>query len=97
MMEGVEVEGTRIVNTIPAGAIGNERQIDIVFERWYSPELQVVVMSRNSDPRTGENVYRLTNIVRNEPPADLFKVPADYTIVNVVEKPLLRLDKPPGQ
>ncbi len=49
MMEGVEVQGTRIINSIPAGAIGNERQIDIVSERWYSNELQVVVMSRNSD------------------------------------------------
>jgi TonB family protein len=98
MMEGVEVQGTRIINSIPAGAIGNERQIDIVSERWYSNELQVVVMSRNSDPRIGETTYRMTNIVRSEPPADLFKVPADYTIVKVTEKPhVMRFEPAPKQ
>lgn len=79
-IEGVEAEGTRITHTIPAGEIGNEQPINIVAESWYSPELQTVVMSRNSDPRVGENVYRLTNINRSEPARTLFEVPADYTI-----------------
>ena len=78
--EGVEAEGERTVNTIPAGAIGNERPIEIVFERWYSPELQTVIMTRHSDPRTGENVYRLVNVNRSEPAAHLFTVPSDYTV-----------------
>jgi len=80
MVEGVEAEGTRYVTTIAAGEIGNEQPIEIVFESWYSPELQTVVMSKHSDPRTGENTYRLTNINRSEPAHSLFEVPADYTI-----------------
>jgi len=72
--DGVVAEGTRRTLTIPAGAIGNERPIESVTERWFSPELQVVVMSRQRDPRFGETTYRLTNIVRTEPPATLFKV-----------------------
>jgi TonB family protein len=86
--EGIETEGTRMVTTIPAGAIGNERPIEIVHERWYSPELQTVVMSRHYDPRSGETVYRLSNIVRAEPALHLFQVPGDYTITdesNVME------------
>lgn len=86
--EGIEAEGTRMVTTIPAGAVGNERPIEIVNERWYSPELQTVVMSRHYDPRSGETVYRLSNIVRAEPALHLFQVPADYTITddsNVME------------
>jgi hypothetical protein len=79
MMEGVEVEGTRTRITIPAGQIGNERPIEIVSERWFSPELKVVIMSRNSDPRMGETVYKLTNISRAEPPRTLFEVPADFS------------------
>ena len=55
-MDGVEVQGTRIIHSIPAGAIGNERQIDIVSERWYSNELQVVVMSRNSQIQEPERL-----------------------------------------
>lgn len=79
-IEGVEAEGTRYTTTIPAGEIGNEQPIEMVFESWYSPELQTVVMSKHSDPRSGENTYRLTNINRSEPPHSLFEVPADYTI-----------------
>ena len=79
-IEGVECEGTRSTTTIAAGEIGNELPIEIVFERWYSPELQTVVMSKQSDPRFGENTYRLTNINRSEPPHTLFEVPAEYTL-----------------
>ena len=80
IVEGVEAEGTRTTMTIPAGEIGNERPIEIVSERWYSPELQLVVMTRHSDPRFGETTYKLTNINRTEPAKTLFEVPADYTI-----------------
>ncbi len=80
IIEGVEAEGTRTTVTIPAGEIGNERAIEIVSERWFSPELQLVVMTRNSDPRTGETTYKLTNINRAEPAKSLFEVPSDYTI-----------------
>src|SRR5215217_4887169 len=80
VIEGVEAEGTRTTITIPAGEIGNERPIEIVTERWYSPELQLVVMSRHSDPRSGETTYKLTNINRVEPAKSLFEVPSDYTV-----------------
>ena len=78
--DGVMAEGTRSTATIPAGDVGNEMPIQIVDERWYSPELQVVVMTRHSDPRYGETTYRLTNISRAEPAAALFQVPTDYTV-----------------
>lgn len=80
--EGVEAEGTRRVTTIPAGAIGNERPIEIVYERWYSKELGIVVYSKHSDPRFGEQTYRVTNIVRAEPDPSLFTVPNGYKVVS---------------
>jgi hypothetical protein len=79
-IEGVEADGQRVTVTIQAGKIGNERPIVTVNERWYSPELQTVVLSKNSDPRIGETTYKLTNIDRNEPDPSLFQVPADYTV-----------------
>ncbi|MEK6334604.1 MAG: TonB family protein [Acidobacteriota bacterium] len=79
-MEGVEVEGTRNTFTIPAGEIGNDLPIEIINERWYSAALQTVVMSRQSDPRFGETVYRLTNVDRSEPDKSLFEIPGDYTV-----------------
>jgi hypothetical protein len=80
IIEGVEADGTRTTITIPAGEIGNERPIEIVSERWYSPELQLVVMTRHSDPRNGETTYKLTNINRAEPAKSLFEVPAGFTV-----------------
>jgi hypothetical protein len=80
MVEGVQAEGTRHTVTIPAGQIGNDLPIDMVTESWYSSELQMVVMTKSSDPRFGETVYRLTNINRSEPARNLFEVPSDYTI-----------------
>ena len=79
-IEGLRAEGTRTTVTIPAGAIGNALPIEVISERWYSPELQIVLMTRRSDPRVGETIYRLTNIVRGEPSADLFRIPADFRI-----------------
>ncbi len=79
-INGVNAEGTRITRTIPAGQIGNDKPIQIVFERWYSPDLQMVVKSTRSDPRFGTTTYALTNVQRAEPAAALFTVPADYTV-----------------
>lgn len=80
-IEGVDAVGTKRVEVIPAGRIGNDRPIEILDERWESPALKVLVQSRHSDPRTGVVEYRLTNISRAEPAHDFFVVPPDYTIV----------------
>ena len=80
-IEGVDAEGSRTITTIPAGAIGNERPIEITYEKWYSRELQLVVMSKHNDPRFGEQTYRLTNIVRSEPDPSLFSPPHGYRLV----------------
>lgn len=79
-VEGVEAEGSRTTFTIPAGEIGNEREIQVISERWFSPELQMVVMSKHSDPRSGETIYRLTNISRTEPAKSLFEPPPGFTV-----------------
>ena len=79
-IEGVMAAGSRTTTTIPAGQIGNDKDIRIVSEQWFSDELQVLVMTRHSDPRSGETVYRLRNILRAEPDQHLFTVPSDYTV-----------------
>lgn len=83
VIEGVRAIGTSTTMTIPAGQIGNQFPLHIVSERWYSPDLQVVVMTRRSDPRVGETVYRLTNIRLGEPPASLFEIPPDFRVEDI--------------
>jgi hypothetical protein len=79
-MEGVQVQGTRMTMTIPAGQIGNEQPINIVTERWYSADLQTTIMVKHSDPRNGDTVTHYTNITRAEPVPTLFQPPADYKV-----------------
>ena len=79
-INGISAQGTRYTRTIPAGQIGNANPITIVNERWYSPDLQLVVKSVRSDPRLGQTTYTLTNIQRTEPAASLFTVPSDYSV-----------------
>ena len=38
-------------------------------------------MSKRTDPRSGEQIFRLTNITRSEPDAALFTIPADFKTV----------------
>jgi TonB family protein len=85
-IEGVAAEGTRITHTIPAGSMGNERPIEITYERWYSQELQLEVLIKSVDPRSGESTQQLTNINRSEPDASLFEAPPDYAVQEL--KPL---------
>ena len=85
-IEGVSAEGTRSTFEIPAGQIGNAKPIQVVSEKWFSPELQVVVMSRHMDPLAGEHVFKLVNIKRGEPSADLFTIPSGYRIENGPER-----------
>jgi hypothetical protein len=80
MIGGVSAQGTRTTRTIPEGTIGNEKPIVVTVDRWYSPDLQMNVMIKRSDPRTGDSVFQLANIVRSEPDASLFQVPSDYTV-----------------
>lgn len=96
VLEGVLARGSRQIRTIPAGAIGNERDIEIVDEQWYSPDIEAVVLTRSSDPRFGETTYRLVGVTRTEPPPDLFSVPQDYEVVNDVAGPAQRVELAPG-
>jgi len=81
MVAGVPADGTRVTRNIPAGQIGNALPIQIVNERWYSPDLQTVVLQKRSDPRNGETVFQMTNIIRAEPPSTLFVAPADFQVL----------------
>jgi hypothetical protein len=79
-INGVVAEGTRTTRIIPAGQIGNEKALQIVSERWYSPDLQIVVKSTRTDPRFGTTTYTVTNLQRTEPSASLFTVPSDFSV-----------------
>jgi hypothetical protein len=82
-IEGVTAKGTKITMTIAAGEVGNERPMEVVTETWYSDEIKAVVLTRHSDPRTGEMVTKLTNVKLGNPASSLFEPPTDYKIEEV--------------
>lgn len=79
-LDGLNVTRRRTTTTIPAGKIGNDRPILITHEEWYSPDLKLVVKSRDYDPRTGERTIELEDLVRKDPDPALFTVPAGYKV-----------------
>jgi hypothetical protein len=89
---GVKAQGKLRSYEIPAGEIGNRNPIVVSDETWWSPDLQVTLYSKHSDPRSGDNVYRIENLKRDEPPASLFTVPSDYAVKDLN----FQLPKPPA-
>jgi len=89
---GVKAQGRLRSYEIPAGAIGNRDAIVVSDETWYAPDLKVTVYTKHSDPRSGDTVFRLENVKREEPAAALFSVPADYTVKDALAKPARRSD-----
>jgi len=96
-VEGVKATGVKTTTTIPQGRIGNDRPIQITDERWESAELGMLILSRYSDPRTGVVEFKLTNISRAEPRADLFSLPSDYTVVQRPTAPGLATPRSGGR
>jgi opacity protein-like surface antigen len=77
-INGIWAKGSRVTTTIPAGTFGNDRDLKVVNERWFSDDLKLLVKSSNSDPRFGVTTYELTNILQGEPDLALFQLPAGY-------------------
>ncbi|MCE5309110.1 MAG: hypothetical protein LLG20_15835 [Acidobacteriales bacterium] len=78
-LEGVVAEGTRTAYTVSL----NNQELSVVHERWYCPELKIVVLEANDDPRTGTWRNELVDIVRGEPDVAKYRPPADYVIHHV--------------
>jgi len=91
-LNGISAQGTRFTRLIPAGNIGNDKPITVTREVWYSPDLQIVLRSKQTDPRFGETTYEVTKLDREEPASALFEVPPDYTIREGETRVLIRHD-----
>lgn len=93
LISSVPADGTRTTVTIPAGQIGNAQPIQIVSETWYSPDLQITILSKRSDPRSGDRVFQLNNLSRAEPPSTMFVVPGDFKVTEQVRGPGMRRNR----
>lgn len=76
------LRGIRKSRTVPADQSGTGKQIVIVDEYWYSPDLSIYLIIKHNDPRTGEQIVAVSEIDRHEPDASLFAVPTKYKVVD---------------
>jgi hypothetical protein len=93
-VDGLLIRGTRTTTIYPAEFFGNDRPVTVIRESWISPELATVVMTKVSDPRTGESTSRLMNISPSEPDSSLFQVPAGYEIIDGGPAPMTVTRRP---
>lgn len=52
-------------------------------EFWYSPRLQINIITKRFDPRFGTQNFVVSNIKLSEPDPQLFMPPEDYRIVKM--------------
>lgn len=79
-IDGVKATGLMRSYEIPAGEVGNRNAIVVSDETWYAPDLRITLLSKHSDPRTGDSVFRIENLKREEPAPSLFAPPLDYKV-----------------
>jgi len=79
-VNGVDVDGKRVARIIPEGMVGNDRPFTTTEELWHSKELDVDVVSKRSDPRSGTRTAELTQIIVGEPDPKYFQIPEGYRI-----------------
>ena len=80
-IDGIPVRGVRVSQTYPTGSLGNDRPLTVVTEYWYSQELRINLLTKRTDPRSGTQNVRVTELVRQEPDSVLFTIPEDYKLL----------------
>jgi hypothetical protein len=81
VIQGVEVRGTRITQTIPVGQIGNDRPIVSTTENWMAPSLGgIVLRSVQDSPQTGRQTREVVSLAIGDPDPSLFQPPEGYKV-----------------
>lgn len=86
---GIEVRGTRLTRTTPAGAIGNDQPLVHTTEMWQATEpglTRLFVKTVSDDPQRGKTVEELVRFERGEPDSASFQPPEGYEVVVRTEK-----------
>jgi hypothetical protein len=83
VLNGLDLIGTRETQTLNPLATGSDHPITIVKEFWYSKPLGLNVLTTRNDPRSGKEVFTVTDIRLGEPDASLFALPAGFRVVDL--------------
>jgi hypothetical protein len=79
-MLGVEVRGTRITQTTPAGQIGNDVPLVTVSEMWSAPSLGITLRQITDSAQSGKSTREAVSLDLGEPDPSLFQPPEGYEV-----------------
>ena len=79
---GLETVGSRDSTKYNPGVFGNDSQVAVEREYWYSPQLGINLLSRRSDPRFGTQNFMITELSLSEPEPQLFDLPKGFKAVD---------------
>jgi hypothetical protein len=82
-LNGLDLVGTRETQTISSAAAGSDRPLVVVKEFWYSQLLGLNVLTKRVDPRSGTELFTVTDIRQAEPDQRLFTMPTDARVVDL--------------
>jgi hypothetical protein len=82
-IEDVDVIGSREITTLNAGVVGNQKAEPIVKEFWYSPRLEINIITKRFDPRFGAQNFIVSNINQSEPDPKMFEPPVDFRVIKM--------------
>jgi len=80
-VENLDLEGSREITTINAGVNGYQRPEPTIKEFWYSPRLEINIITKRFEPRGGAQSIVVNNVNLDNPDAKLFVPPAGYIIL----------------
>ena len=86
MIQGVQAEGSKLTQTLPAGRVGNAAPLTSTEEIWVAKDLGLTMLRLRDDPQTGKWRTEVVDLKRGEPDPSLFAPPADYTVEQMIQK-----------
>ena len=78
VIAGEPAEGMRVTTVFPAQ--DGRAAMQMVTETWMSPDLQIPLLTKTDDTRSGKTTRVVTEVRRREPDPKLFQLPAGYTV-----------------
>ncbi len=81
-ISGVETLGVRDSTIYNPGVFGNDRKVTVEREVWYSPQLELNLLSVRNDPRTGKQTFTGRDVVLGDPDPALFGIPPGFQVVD---------------
>ena len=82
LIAGVETDGTHDTLIYNPGVYGNDRQMTVENEFWWSPQIGLNLLSIKNDPRVGKQTFTVTELVLGDPDPALFQVPEGFKMVD---------------